>query len=563
VGKTYRYELSNPVKIAGLVRGVNDDMSLSNIIHIATSGVLAQQTAIAATSENVANITTPDFARREIQFQADAIPGQFSGVTVEVARSAANNFLQEAVLSGASDVAALNSVAEALLRVVGSLGEIVAAQTEVIGSLDATFSAFQQTQTAIVGEVDRAITGLGFDIDQANELLSEVFVLNNQIAVGGKQSNGPRDALGARLSALSGLLNVDVARDDIGRATVTTGEGRVLVNASGFARLSITEGTQARLTVTGLSTNSIAQTDVGTDITTEVSGGSIGGALSLISSELPALAVLVQETETNFVNALNAASAVNTSFPPPQTLTAGRLPTDAEITGLTGRSTLALLDTNGILLGKLDLDFDTDTLSVNGGAAIGFLASADGLAEAINVALGGNGSATIIDDELTIGTVAGQGLAFADDTAGLAELFGFNAIVAQSETGFGVVQELREAPALFVAGRLTLVGANLGDVVASSNDGSGAARLFEAGRSQAARIAGTIGEIGARANAASGRASVAQAFNNDINARLLEESGVNLEQELSNLILFQRAFNANARILSVADELYQSVLALI
>jgi flagellar basal body rod protein FlgG len=38
--------------------------------------------------------------------------------------------------------------------------------------------------------------------------------------------------------------------------------------------------------------------------------------------------------------------------------------------------------------------------------------------------------------------------------------------------------------------------------------------------------------------------------------------GVSLDEELSNLIKFQRAYQAAARLISVADELYQTLLAL-
>lgn len=564
-------------------------MSLSNIINIATSGVLAQQTAIAATSENIANITTPDFSRREVQFQSDAIPGQFSGVTVEVARAAGNSFLQESVFLGNSDVAGLSASAEALSRVVGSLGETgdnisfedraseavaalarlnanpssPAAQAEAVSLLEATFTAFQQTQNVITSELDRANTGLGFDIDRANTLLSEIFTLNNQIASGGNDSNGPADAVTAHLSELSGLLNINVARDEIGRATVTTGEGRLLVNATGFGALSVVPGVQPSVNVTGISSQPDAQNDAQTDITSEVSGGTIGGALALVNSQLPAISTLLRQTEADFANALNAVASANTSFPPPQILSSTTLPTDAQIAGLSGQSTLAVINDAGILTGRVDLDFDANTIAVNGGVPVSFAATTNGFVQALNSALGTSGTATINDGVLTLETITGEGLAFADDNAGLANSFGFNQLVGQSETGFSVVQSILDNPSGLGTARLSLNGAAIGTSVTSINDGTGAAALFEAGRGQAAQLASAVGQIGAEANAAAGRASVAQAFSDDVNARLLEESGVNLEEELSNLILFQRAFNANARILSVADELYQSIIALI
>lgn len=39
-------------------------------------------------------------------------------------------------------------------------------------------------------------------------------------------------------------------------------------------------------------------------------------------------------------------------------------------------------------------------------------------------------------------------------------------------------------------------------------------------------------------------------------------SGVSLDEELTNLVKFQRAYQAAARLVSAADELYQTLLAL-
>jgi flagellar hook-associated protein 1 FlgK len=39
-------------------------------------------------------------------------------------------------------------------------------------------------------------------------------------------------------------------------------------------------------------------------------------------------------------------------------------------------------------------------------------------------------------------------------------------------------------------------------------------------------------------------------------------SGVSLDEELTNLVRFQRAYQAAARLVSVADELYQTLLGL-
>ena len=39
-------------------------------------------------------------------------------------------------------------------------------------------------------------------------------------------------------------------------------------------------------------------------------------------------------------------------------------------------------------------------------------------------------------------------------------------------------------------------------------------------------------------------------------------SGVSLDEELTNLLSFQRSFEASARLITMADELFQTVLAM-
>ena len=49
-------------------------MSITVALNTAVSGLLANQQAIGATSENIANVNSPNFVRREVSFFTDAIP---------------------------------------------------------------------------------------------------------------------------------------------------------------------------------------------------------------------------------------------------------------------------------------------------------------------------------------------------------------------------------------------------------------------------------------------------------------------------------------------------------
>ena len=75
---------------------------------------------------------------------------------------------------------------------------------------------------------------------------------------------------------------------------------------------------------------------------------------------------LAQQTALAF----NAQSNANAAFPPPTSLTGrdtGLLSTDA--LNFTGKTTIAVTDSSGNLVSRIDVDFGAGTLSVDGGAA--------------------------------------------------------------------------------------------------------------------------------------------------------------------------------------------------
>jgi len=244
-------------------------------------------------------------------------------------------------------------------------------------------------------------------------------------------------------------------------------------------------------------------------------------------------------------------------------LNASLIPSAGSISDLTGTSSFALLNDEGVLLSRIDIDFNTRTLSVDGGTDISFPPTIDGFVSALNAGLSPLGNANLSGGLLSIAANNGAGIAIADDQAGIGALFGFNPLITANGDNFQVNQSIVDQPETFPTARLTLGEATAGARLLTPENNNGAAALFEAGAGQAEQLANALGQIGSAQNAAAGQVAIAERFAEDIEARITAQSGINLEEELSNLLLFQRSFNANARVLSAVDELYQSVLALI
>jgi flagellar hook-associated protein 1 FlgK len=51
-------------------------------------------------------------------------------------------------------------------------------------------------------------------------------------------------------------------------------------------------------------------------------------------------------------------------------------------------------------------------------------------------------------------------------------------------------------------------------------------------------------------------------FFEDLQAKFLSEAGVNLDEELANMTIFQNAYNASARLVQAVDEMFDTLLSL-
>lgn len=75
--------------------------------------------------------------------------------------------------------------------------------------------------------------------------------------------------------------------------------------------------------------------------------------------------------------------------------------------------------------------------------------------------------------------------------------------------------------------------------------------------------AAVLADFGFRAQLAEGYGEDSNVLLGEINQRIESISGVNVDEELSNMIIFQNAYSSSARMLSVAQELYDEILGIV
>ncbi|MFN3932855.1 MAG: flagellar hook-associated protein FlgK [Brevundimonas sp.] len=161
----------------------------------------------------------------------------------------------------------------------------------------------------------------------------------------------------------------------------------------------------------------------------------------------------------------------------------------------------------------------------------------------------------------------------------LTELFGIGAGVRSSRAdGFSLRADIRQAPSKLALAQLNLSAA-VGAPALSVGDGRGALLLADAGErttkfaaagdssgglTSVSRYAAELsGEIGGKASAAKNRSDAAQALATEAAARQTSYEGVNLDEELVLMTTYQQAFNASARLIQAAGDMYDTLLGMI
>lgn len=159
------------------------------------------------------------------------------------------------------------------------------------------------------------------------------------------------------------------------------------------------------------------------------------------------------------------------------------------------------------------------------------------------------------------------------------ELFGIGGGVRASRAdGFALRADIRQSPPRLALGQLNLSAA-VGTAALSIGDGRGALALADAGERTAnfqaaggssggsisvSRYAAELsGEIGGKAAAAKNRMETANALYTEARARQTAHEGVNLDEELVLMTTYQQAFNASARLIQAAKDMYDTLMGMV
>lgn len=591
-------------------------MSLMVSLGAALSGLQVNQKAIEVASHNVANAHTAGYSRQTLNREAVALNGQGGGVRASsIGRSVDEFLLQEkrqqtAALGAAAVQDSFLQRMQDLFGSPGSAGSLPARLADLATRIDAVAidpesptrrldmveaaKAFARDLNAMSDSIQEMRTQADADIaaavDEVNAQLATIADLNARIAretALGREAGDLLDARDRAVDKVAELIDVRYYVRSTGEAVLYTAAGQPLVDRT----VQTLEYRAAGATM--------AFGDVtvgGQAITDDIRSGRIRALLDMRDNTLPdfqaQLDALAEKARDQVNLAHNRASAV----PAPNALAGRRQFTDvaAEQITLSAPVRVAVVDARGVIQRHADIPAGAYTIG--------------GIRDAINAALGGAATASVADGAglsiaaadpaqgIAIVDLAGAGLdATVTHTAGgatrqyqgFSAFFGLNDLFVTADaaaTGtaatIAVRSDIAADPGRLARARLNDVGAPAAGttigLTAGDNRGLlGLAAVFDATLSfrAAGGLAPMTGSLGdyatqilsnnaVQAANATDRFEYQRSVADDIAHRAAATSGVNIDEEMANLVVYQNAYAASARLISVVSEMLETLTSL-
>ncbi|MEO0483920.1 MAG: flagellar hook-associated protein FlgK [Planctomycetota bacterium] len=574
-------------------------MGLTGALNIGRSALTASQLGLSVTSNNMANASTPGYSRQTIDLSP--IRGGFIGnsfVGRGVGIDGVGRKVDEAI---ASRLLAARSAETGAAQRLSSYAEVEAALGELTGSdfstqLNGFFNAWSERANlvqnsasivqqasgvaAFIRRLREDLTDLRAQVDLqvgataelTNGIAQEIAGLNIQIAGlegGGATASALRDQRDGLVGQLADLMDIDVVEQPDGQVDVLVGSQPIVL-----------AGTARNITVRRETRNGVAEIDVvaGEDQRRlTIRGGRIGGLLeareNAVQNALGTLdnisRELIFEVNRLHANGANLSGLQDTEsnlrIPVADRTRPINDPLNEAFAGL------PFTPTNGgfiVRVGRegsdtqtsVRIDVDLDGIDNTGAPGVGDETSLEDLRAAID-AVDGVRATFSPDGRLRVEADQGFEFSFGEDTSGVLASVGLNAFFTGTDAGDIAVREdliaepSRLTTGRYVNGRLVenqtaLDMASLGD---RAINGLGGLSFRESWQN-------SVNQIGLNTQAAGVEAEAASVVRESIEAQRAAVSGVSLDEEAINLLQFQRQFQAAARIISVADELLQTLI---
>ncbi len=565
-------------------------MSLFTSINLAKHSLIASQIGLQVTGNNIANANTPGYIREEVVYApgptqqlGDLVLG--TGVDVVAVVQKVDKFLQQRLRDASSDLASGEVQEEAYLKLESVIAEL--SETDLSTSLNNFFNSIHDVLNqpeslavrnlailradSLAGDIrrmDSRVRDIREDVndriaaaaDDVNRLLEEIADLNLQIIVaeGGRQL--PSDAVGLRdrreaaLTELAKIIDIHAVEQDDGSVNVFTG-GDYLVIDSQFRPVKIDLTFDRGLPI---ATIRIAETGAAIKTSTGKVAGLTTARDAVLGGFLDGLNDFVRTLAFEFNKlfsggqGLTGYDQLTSEFAvddPDNLLDQADLP----FTPVNGSFQVLVKNTQTGLTKTTDVFVDLDGLDDD--TSLSELAAALDAIDGISASITNENHLSISADSPTLK------FAFKDDTSGALAALGINTLFSGSSAlDIGVSQPLRSDASKFAASRNgigadTENGVLLADLLNKPLDAKG-------GTSLAGLYDELTGSVAQGASATRAMAEGFRVFQRTLEGQHQAISGVSLDEEAVKMLMYQRTFQAAAKLIATVNELLETLVSL-
>lgn len=552
---------------------------LNTTLNIGVQALDAAQAALDATSNNISNVNTSGYTEEVAQTTENPLTdldGDITGggVTLDGLQSVQDELLdlqiqeQTSLQSSASTESASldqiqtyftttgTDIATALTNFSSSLTALSASPTstaeqqsvlsagqDLAQAFNTTASGLTSAQTSADGLVTSSVTDI-------NTLTQQIAQLNGQVAqltASGQSDNSAQDQLNESVQQLSALTGIAVTQG-AGGDTITTGNGTPLVIGDQSFALQTATGTDGFRQVLD---------SEGNDITSTIQGGQLGGAIKMRDDVIPGMLTQLNSLASQFATSFNAAQAEGVDSSGNQGQNFFTVPA-SEGDSASGIS-VSITEPSEIAInssGSSDSNGNVANLSAVLTKALPS-DSATSTAGTFSVPL--TADTTLTDGSVTSITDAATGQTFSF-TAGASSTIASlqSAIVSAVSAG---TLSAGTSLSFNSDGNAVISTTTSGDTLqVSTNDAVLGTFSSTSGQTPANTYASLVYDVG---NAASNASTQSTAIGKTLLQLTDQQSsitGVNIDDETANLIRFQTAYEAGARIVSTIQQLNQDTM---
>jgi flagellar hook-associated protein 1 FlgK len=577
---------------------------LGLVLEIAKEALLTQKYAIDVASHNIANVNTPGYTRQTAVLQAkDAAPlggvmlGR--GVTIQSVIQITDSFIEISLRDRNSNLSALTEKETYMSSMEAIFNE--SSDQSLSTQLTHFWNAWQDLANNPSGMSERSIlfergsllterlqsvysdmnqmldqigNTITAGIDRINALLSNIADLNQQIVQtqGVGNPNDLRDQRSQALNQLAQYIDVKSFESGDGSITVTTGRGYVLISKADAYSLKL-EGNDIKWIGSGTSKVNITDT---------ITGGKLGGWLDMRDKIIPEYKADMDSFANELIwqiNSFHSQGAGTEGFSAVTSAYTVADPAQPLGTAASGLAYSGHVSNGSLNVVVYDLSNPLNPPTVTNIPVNAAGTTLNNLTDALSAVLGvALPIPPVSGGKLTISAAAGYSFAFSSDTSNVLAALGINTFFTGSGANdIGMNSLLGTNKGLIAAGRLGAAGEMAAgdnsnalaiDALQSKsvgihqwtyNRGSSPVNSVQTGTLDS-YLHSFIGSVGIDSQTISRSKDFDQTIVEALRTRRDNISAVSLDEEMTSLIQYQQAYSAAAKLVSMASEMFQTLL---